>query len=79
MAEQSEQRSNILKGHKTLFDGTLGRFKNNEYHIELKQGAMPHQVKPFAVPKAYKIAFRREITEVSRAIIPVFHLEVEIK
>ncbi len=64
-AEQVEHLKNILKRHETLFDGALGRFKNTEYHIELKQDAKPNHYhpKPFAVPKAYKTTLQQEVKQ----------------
>ena len=32
-----------------------------EYHIDLKEDVKPYHAKPFAIPKAYESAFRREV------------------
>jgi len=56
-SEQQEQLETLLRKHETLFDGTLGEWKNTEYHIDLKEDAKPYHAKPFSVPRAYEEGF----------------------
>ena len=58
---QQQKLLQLLQQFEPLFDGTLGEWKNTEYHIDLKEDAKPYHAKPFAVPRAYESAFRREV------------------
>ena len=42
----------ILERHKVLFDGELGLYQNEKFHLKLKKGAVPVHKKPY--PVAYK-------------------------
>jgi RNase H-like domain found in reverse transcriptase/Reverse transcriptase (RNA-dependent DNA polymerase)/Integrase zinc binding domain len=59
--EQREQLYQFLQLYEGLFDGTLGKWKGKEYHIELKEGAKPFHARPYSVPRAYELTFRREV------------------
>jgi hypothetical protein len=61
--EQSQKLEAILRRHESLFDGTLGTWKDTEYHIELKPDAQPSHAKPYSVPQAYEETFRREVDQ----------------
>lgn len=58
---QQDKLHTLLHKFESLFDGTLGEWRNTEYHIDLKDDAKPYHAKPFAVPRAYEAAFRREV------------------
>ena len=58
---QQQKLLKLLQKFEPLFDGTLGEWKNTEYHIDLKEDAKPYHAKPFAVPRAYESAFKREV------------------
>ena len=51
----------LLRKFESLFDGKLGEWKGEDYHITLKDGVKPYHAKPFAVPKAYEKVFRKEV------------------
>ena len=53
----------LLKRYKDLFDGTLGKWKNSAYEIELKEGATPYHSQPYLVPQAYKAMFHKEVLQ----------------
>lgn len=50
-----EQRSDllvVLQKYDTLFDGTLGKYPKRQFHIELKDNAVPYHCKgPYSVPR----------------------------
>ena len=41
----------LLKKHENMFDGKLGNCTSTEYKIGLQEGAQPHHVKSFRIPK----------------------------
>ncbi len=45
---------NLMKKYEELFDGTLGEWKGEPYHIELHEGVKPYHDRPYQVPKAYE-------------------------
>jgi hypothetical protein len=60
----SKQRKTLLKlltKFEDLFDGTLGKWKNTKYDIELKEGAKPYHSRPYSIPKAYEQQLRVEV------------------
>ena len=58
-----EQRAlhSVLKKHEALFDGTLGRWTNEEYDIELKPDAKPYHARAYPIPKTYEATLRHEV------------------
>ena len=44
----------FLRKHENLFDGTLRKWVGRPYEIELKEGAMPHHMQPYPLPRAHK-------------------------
>ena len=61
--EQREHLHQFLQQYEGLFDGTLGKWKGKEYHIELQEGARPYHARPYSVPRAYEQTFRREAND----------------
>ena len=51
----------LLKKYESLFDGTLGHWKGEDYDIELKPDAKPYHTRPFSIPKAYEQTLRTEV------------------
>jgi hypothetical protein len=51
----------LLEKHKSLFDGSLGLWKNELYHVELQPGAKPVYRPPFPIPKIHEQAVKVEI------------------
>jgi len=53
-SEEQQKLEAVLRKHKSLFNGTLGRFKGSKYNIELKKDAEPYHAKPFPVPRVHE-------------------------
>ena len=51
----------LLQQHEPLFDGTLGQWKGDPYHIQLKEDAEPYHGRPYSVPKAYERTLKLEL------------------
>ena len=52
---------NLLQRHEELFDGSLGHWTGDPYHIELKPDAKPYHGRPYSVPKAYERTLKVEL------------------
>ncbi len=60
LSEQDELYR-LLKECKDMFDGTLGHWTGNPYHVHLKPGVKPYYRQPYPVPKAYERMTKMEI------------------
>ena len=60
-ASEREQLRELLDKCEKLFDGTVGTWKGEPYHIQLKEGATPYHSKPHTIPKAYEDVLRKEV------------------
>ena len=58
---EQKQLEKVLKANKSLFDGTLGRWKGNPYELKLKDNVQPYHAKPFSVPHAYEKTLKMEV------------------
>ena len=52
---------NLLKEFEDLFDGTLGKWRTEPVHIELKEGAKPVSSRYYPVPHVNKETFKKEL------------------
>jgi hypothetical protein len=52
--EQREDLHTLLKKYQSLFDGTLGHWKSEDYDIKLKEGATPYHARPFPIPHIHE-------------------------
>ena len=52
--EQQDDLHTLLKKYESLFDGTLGHWKGEDYDIELKKGATPYHARPFPIPRVHE-------------------------
>ena len=59
--EQQEDLHKLLTKYKTLFDGTLGHWRGEDYEIELKEGASPYHARPFPIPHVHEQTLRHEV------------------
>jgi len=59
--EERDALLSLLKKYESLFDGTLGHWKGEDYDIELKPDAKPYHTRPFSIPKAYEQTLRTEV------------------
>jgi hypothetical protein len=60
----SLQKNNLftlLTKYSTLFDGTLGIWKDEPYKIELKPDTTPYHARTFAIPKFHENTLKMEI------------------
>ena len=60
-SEKPRELENVLKEYEGVFSDGLGKFKNVEVHIDLKEGVSPRFVKARPVPYAIKEDIEREI------------------
>ena len=51
----------LLVKYNTLFDGTLGIWKSEPVHLELKPDAKPHHSKPYPVPHSQEKKIKEEL------------------
>ena len=59
--KQRLQLYKLLEKYSILFDGTIGRWKNELYEIDLKAGAQPYHARPFPIPKIHEKTLRMEV------------------
>ncbi len=61
--DPEEQRllRDLLEKYKSLFDGTLGHWKDTDYKIDLKEGAKPYHAKAYPIPHAYIDTLKLEV------------------
>ena len=62
-ASQREELRKTLEGFKSLFDGKLGEFKKYEVELEVKEGAIPKQSRPYPVPRVHLKAYEARLNE----------------
>jgi RNase H-like domain found in reverse transcriptase/Reverse transcriptase (RNA-dependent DNA polymerase)/Integrase zinc binding domain/Retroviral aspartyl protease len=58
---EKSQLKQLLNRYYDLFDGTLGHWKSEQYHIELKDDAKPYHARPYPIPKAYEATLKMEV------------------
>ena len=51
----------LLTKYGSLFDGTLGTWKNKRVHLQLKKDAQPYHTRPYQIPKSLEKKVRLEI------------------
>ncbi len=51
----------LLNEYEDIFDGTLGLWKNEKYHIDLKPGAQPYHARAFPIPHLYEQTLHMEV------------------
>ena len=58
---EQQRLPQLLSKYKSLFDRTLGLWKNELVKIELKEGTTPYHAKSYTLPKAYEQTLRLEV------------------
>ena len=58
---KQQELKQILTKHETLFDGTLGTWKDELYDIELKPDAKPYHARSFPIPRVHEATLRHEV------------------
>ena len=61
-----KQLESLLREYEDLFDGTLGRWTQPDYRIELKPGVKPYHAKAFPVPRVHMETLKREVERLCR-------------
>jgi hypothetical protein len=59
--EEQLKLYNLFKKCEDLFDGTLGKWTHDDYHLELKEGAKPHHARAFPVPRVHYDTLKKEV------------------
>jgi hypothetical protein len=59
--EQQQKLLKLLQKYEILFDGTLGSWSNEEYHIDLKEGAQPYHARAFPIPRIHMETLKAEV------------------
>ena len=59
--EQREDLFILLKKYESLFDGTLGTWKGEDYDIELRSDAIPYHARAFPIPHIHEQTLRHEV------------------
>ena len=57
----------LLHKYKGLFDGTLGKWRDEKYKIDLKESATPYHARAYPVPRAYENTLRLEVDRLCKA------------
>ena len=59
--EQQEDLNFLLKKYESLFDGSLGTWKGEDYDIELRSDAKPYHARAFPIPRIHEQTLRHEV------------------
>lgn len=51
----------LLKKYETMFDGTLGKWTGDPYHIELKPNVTPYHARAYPIPRIHEQTLRDEV------------------
>jgi hypothetical protein len=65
--EEQQKLYQLLCKHETLFDGTLGHWKDSSYQIELKPDATPYHARAFPIPRVHTETLRMEVERLCEA------------
>ena len=50
-----------MKKYESLFDGSLGTWKGEDYDIELRSDAKPYHARAFPIPRIHEQTLRHEV------------------
>ena len=64
--DERKELEALLKEYEDLFDGTLGRWTQPDYHIQLKPGVKPYHAKAFPVPRVHMETLKKEVEHLCR-------------
>jgi len=59
--EEQTKLKNVLVQYRTLFDGSLGHWKDKLYDIKLKEGAQPYHARAYPIPRVHETTLRMEV------------------
>ena len=60
-SNERHQLYELLHKYEDLFDRTLGKWKCEDYKIDLKEGAEPYHARPFPIPKVHEGTLKLEV------------------
>ena len=63
---QKEKLHLLLSQHEPLFDGTLGKWEGNPYHMELCKGAKPYHATLYSLPHVYERTLCMEVNRLCK-------------
>jgi hypothetical protein len=58
---QKEDLRKVLRDFPKLFNGTLGVYPHRKFHIDIMPGAKPKHVRPYAIARIHREAFKKEL------------------
>lgn len=58
---EQQQLLKLLYQHKSLFDGSLGHWKDEPYDVKLKDGVKPYHARPYPIPKVHEATLKMEV------------------
>ena len=61
--EEKEKLKHVLEEHTELFDGKLGCYPHEKFHIKIKPDAVPVWQRPFPIPYKHERVYTKEIDE----------------
>jgi hypothetical protein len=59
--DQRDDLKGLFHGFTRFFDGTLGVYPHQKFHIDLIPGAKPKHSRPYAIPRIHLVAFKKEL------------------
>ena len=63
---QKEKLYALLRQHKPLFNGTLGKWEGDPYHVELCKGVKPYHARLYSILHAYKRTLQMEVNRLCK-------------
>ena len=51
----------LLQKYEKMFDGTLGKYTDSDYSIELKEDSKPYHAEPFPIPNIHERTLKKEV------------------
>lgn len=60
-SEEQQQLRALLEKHSTLFDGTLGKWRDEPYDVKLRPDAEPYHARAYPIPRAYEDTLKLEV------------------
>ena len=58
---QQNDLRNVLEQHPILFNNELKTYPDEQIHLDLKEGAIPHCVRAYSVPHNHQVVFKKEL------------------
>ena len=65
--DDREALLSLLEKYEELFDGTLGRWTHEDYHLELREGVKPYHARAFPAPRVHYETLKKEVERLCEA------------